>query len=516
MSLSDAPAAWAKIDRILMHDGAPEVSRRRVAGCFVLFVAAWTLYGSIAGAGHALHGDLAEAYAWGREFQLGYSQHPPFWAWIAGAWFEVFPRQDWAFRLLAMLNAGLGLLGCWQLIGLFAQGWQRRAAFALLLLTPLYTFLAFKYNANSIFLSLWPWTLYAFVRTLERRRRGDAVLFGAMAALSLLSKYYAVILLATCLVASLQHPKRRSYWRSPSPYIAIAVCCVLVLPHALWLLAAATPAGDATPIGYALDIANMGFVRALRSAVSTVTIEALDHILVVAAILVALWRGGRAPRQTLAEPAERRLIAVLTLLPIGLTVAAGLIFELKLSAGMMIGCFPLLPLWLIERPGAPDPRRLARYAEAAAVAISAAVLVLSPAIAYVNFAFSSLDTAKEPYRELAQAATDIWHQEVGTPLRLVGGSSPFEEMVEFYSPDHPRALIATNFAKAPWITPQQIAAEGIIGVCTLNEWYCRQVLDPLVFKAGGHILMITLQHEFWGVKKPTVSFDIYVVPPQHR
>lgn len=91
----------------------------------------WTLYGTIAGAGHALHGDLAEAHAWGREFQLGYSQHPPFWAWIADAWFAIFPHQDWAFRLLAMLNAGLGLLGCWCLIGLFAQGWQRRFRAAL-------------------------------------------------------------------------------------------------------------------------------------------------------------------------------------------------------------------------------------------------------------------------------------------------------------------------------------------------------------------------------------------------
>jgi hypothetical protein len=60
---------------------------------------------------------MAEAYVWGREFQLGYFQHPPFWAWIAGLWFEVFPRADLAFTLLATLNAGLGLYGSWLLIG---------------------------------------------------------------------------------------------------------------------------------------------------------------------------------------------------------------------------------------------------------------------------------------------------------------------------------------------------------------------------------------------------------------
>lgn len=116
----------------------------------------WTLYGAISAAPAAIHNDMAEAYVWGREFQLGYFQHPPFWAWIAGLWFEVFPRADLAFTLLATLNAGLGLYGSWLLIGDFADGDRRLAATVLLLLTPFYTFLALKFNANSIFLSLWP------------------------------------------------------------------------------------------------------------------------------------------------------------------------------------------------------------------------------------------------------------------------------------------------------------------------------------------------------------------------
>ena len=58
-----------------------------------VFVMVWTLYGLISAAPAAIHNDTAEAYVWGREFQLGYAQHPPFWAWIAGLWFEIFPRR---------------------------------------------------------------------------------------------------------------------------------------------------------------------------------------------------------------------------------------------------------------------------------------------------------------------------------------------------------------------------------------------------------------------------------------
>ena len=147
---------------------------------FALFVLIWTLYGVISALPAAIHNDMAEAYAWGREFQLGYEKHPPFWAWIAGLWFEVFPRADWAFILLAVLNAGFGLYGSWMLIGDFATGDRRRTATALLLLTPLYTFLALKYNANSIFLSLWPWTMHFFVRSIDDRRVGDAILLASL------------------------------------------------------------------------------------------------------------------------------------------------------------------------------------------------------------------------------------------------------------------------------------------------------------------------------------------------
>ncbi|HET6195279.1 MAG TPA: glycosyltransferase family 39 protein, partial [Acetobacteraceae bacterium] len=142
---------------------------------FAAFVAIWTLVFTLIEAPVAIKHDMSEAYAWGQEFQLGYNQHPPFWAWICGLWFSVFPRTGWAFALLSSLNAGIGLWGAWRLLGDFASGAKRVAAWALLLLTPLYTFYAYKYNANIIFVSIWPWTLHYFVRSVQGRRPSDAI-----------------------------------------------------------------------------------------------------------------------------------------------------------------------------------------------------------------------------------------------------------------------------------------------------------------------------------------------------
>jgi 4-amino-4-deoxy-L-arabinose transferase-like glycosyltransferase len=168
----------------------------------------WTVYASFSNLG-PVHRDMIEAYAWGREFQLGYYKHPPLWSWIAGAWFEVFPRTNWAFYLLATLNSAVAIAGVWQLTGLFTKGPQRLSAVLLLLLFPFYTIQGHQFNANFIQLSLWPWTVYFFVLSMNERRLRDAFFFGTLAAAGLLSKYYSALLLISCFAASFAHPAWR-------------------------------------------------------------------------------------------------------------------------------------------------------------------------------------------------------------------------------------------------------------------------------------------------------------------
>src|ERR1700759_1554149 len=60
-----------------------------------------------------VHMDVAEAFAWGQKFQLGYGKHPPLAGWIAGLWFDMFPVTDWATYLLAMTTLAIGLVISW-------------------------------------------------------------------------------------------------------------------------------------------------------------------------------------------------------------------------------------------------------------------------------------------------------------------------------------------------------------------------------------------------------------------
>ncbi|MDE2582510.1 MAG: glycosyltransferase family 39 protein, partial [Rhodospirillales bacterium] len=286
-----APPAPAGRPGIFGLETRSEPSLLQILAILATFVAVWALYYTITEAPVAIKHDMAEAYAWGRQFELGYRQHPPFWAWICGLWFRVLPRTGWAFALLSSLNAGVGLWGAWMAIGDFAAGRTRMAAWALLLLTPLYTFYAYKYDANIIFISIWPWTLHSFMRAIKGRRIGAALAFGLCAGLALMSKYYALILLASCFLAALQHPGARKYFTSAAPYVSALTAAAIVSPHIWWLATHRAP-----PLQYLDSITDWPWPWVLKHAVDAFFGVIGMNLGVVAVVGGVAWMSRRAGR----------------------------------------------------------------------------------------------------------------------------------------------------------------------------------------------------------------------------
>jgi hypothetical protein len=422
---------------------------------FALFFAAWALYGSITSSDMSLHQDMLEAYAWGREFRLGYNQHGPFWAWNAGFWFLVFPNTNTSFILLAVLNATIGLWGAWRLIGLFAQGRQRDTAALLLLATPFYTFLSFKYNANTIFLSLWLWTLFFFVRSLDTMRRLDAFFFGILSAASILSKYFAIVLLLTCAGSLLVHDNRQKYVLSAQPYIAAASFFMVVLPHLIWSIA-----GGAPPVAYALSLTGKGWLFSIRDSADFLVKAALYHVVVLIIILLSRY-AYRTERVGLrinpATPSRQRFLAALVLGPPLLTVVFGICFQLDISTNMTVGTFPLMPLFMVQRAAPLDKERLFRLSAGFAITVTVAALVAAPFVTKIMA--TSRDLMRlEPRKELAVQVTRLWRAETNTPLRFAGGGVRYANGISFYSADRPSSFIDLSYAKAPWVTGKNCGA----------------------------------------------------------
>lgn len=489
---------------------ASEVARPWfVPALLSLFVALWTLYGAITGQSSAVHHDTVEAYVWGREFQLGYYKHPPLWAWMAGAWFLVAPHQDWAFRLLSMINAAIGLWGSWRLIGDFTEGASRPAATLLLLLTPCFTFLAYKFNANSIFLSVWPWALHYFVRSFDTRGWRDAVMFGAFMAAAVLSKYFAVILAVTCLLAMFMHPLWRRYLRSSAPYVSIAVAVALLVPHLWWLVQTGF-----LPFHYFDQETGRSYAPVLLHALGTVGAVVALHVFVIA--LVASC--GSLPFAQWPDSAvmfwlvpRNRMLAVLALAPVVLSVAVALVFRNKISSSMFIGTFSLIPLLLIKI-AKPNSLRLLHRASIGAGLIAIASLALSPAIALAKMRFSREPDIMQPRAEVAQVVTRIWRRSTRSPLMYVAGSEFYANATGFYGADHPHVFIDFNYREAPWVTPDRLRRGGLVVVCDDDDEVClanaNRIATPRTFE-----VQFAVAHTYGGLAKPIAHFKLFVTPP---
>ena len=208
-----------------------------LVACFVVVhVVLWTVILTVLKSAQDVHFDVAEAYAWGQKFLLGYGKHPPLSGWVAGIWFMVFPAADWATYALAMATVGCGIMICW-LIALRVVD-HRRAFFMVVMLAlyPIFNFKGFKYNPDLLQLVTLPLVVLAYLDAFEKRSARSGLWLGLAAAAALMTKYWVLTMIGAIGLAALLHPARLQFLRSPAPWVAIATLAVAMIPHFIWLV----------------------------------------------------------------------------------------------------------------------------------------------------------------------------------------------------------------------------------------------------------------------------------------
>lgn len=464
----------------------------------------WTLYGTIS-AGNGLHVDSLEAYAWGREFQLGYFKHPPFWSWVAGLWFLIFPKYDFFFYLLSELNAALGLLGVWALLGRFCSGVTRKLALIILLLTPFYQFNALRFNANTIQLSLWAWTLYFFVCSIETRKIIPTISFGVLTGFALLSKYYAFILIASCFIAATIHDNRRQYFRSYVPYLSALISFTIFLPHLLWLFK-----DGFKPLLYLLERTDYP-----DQTISGYYFEYIGaYILFFSIPIILLFASKYIKNSNSMRSIDLSngvsFITTLAFAPTIFTLIAGSIGHVSLTPPDGISSFCLVPLILIILIK-PDLNYSYELIKKSVLTLMIFMIGASPFIPYLSIRY--LDKGHDlPRREIVDDALNIWKAETKAPLRFATGTDPYNLSLVFRSKNNTSEFRGFNFNWSPWVQPKQLYKHGLLIICLKADEKC---LDHsrIYMTADTKIFEKTKSRSVWGYVGQPREFVIFVIPP---
>ena len=487
----------------------PARCERTMALVLAGYAAVWTLYAVGAKGSQDIHFDMGEMVAWSREVTLGTPKHPPLAAWLVRAWFDVMPAASWAYYLFAMTSATVALWIAWHVAGRYLAPDKRVLGIALLTLVPFYNFHALRFNANTVLIPFWAATTWWFLRSLQTRSAGWAVLAGVGAAAAMLGKYWSIFLLGGLGVAALSDPRRSSYFRSSAPYLTIAAGVIAIAPHAVWVAS-----HDFGPFRYAFGahpttpgVAALYTFVFFGGILAYVAAPVILNLIAVRPTMVAIGDSIWPP------PGERRTALVALVAPIFLAALGSILLKMRIGALWTLAGMTLLPVALLSSPLVTVPRRAAVRVLALAILYPIALAAASPLIAIAIHREGVANYATH-YQLIARAVEHAWGERTAKPLRIVGSYSVLVNGIVFYFENQPSTLDIVTPAQTPWIDDERIRRDGAVIVCPVPETYCVDAMKAYAARyADAKVEDVSLARRFFGALDKPVQYRIMVIPP---
>lgn len=457
-------------------------------------------------------GDMVENYAWGIEWQAGYAKHPPLFAWMTAAWFQVFPHTDIAYFALSAFNAMIGLLGIVALAGRFLPRRLAVVAGLAMAVSPLYSNLAIKFNANAVLLSVWPWTAYCFVRFMQTGGWRSALALGALAAAAVLGKYFSVVLLVALLAASLVRPAWRARLMSRQSLIAAGAGIVVLLPHLEWLVTHHFPT-----FGYAGQRTG-GTLPAAAGRFCIYALAQIGYLLPSFGFVILLVREGRlqAAKWMTMSYVRPSLCADLWWLAVGPLAVVGIIAVVArtqmASVWGMAEWFALVPLWLVVL----QRQNVSVHVECAVRVLVVYWLLVLVGAATVGYAGAVKNTndATEPRAELAAAADALWRQRTGEDhIPVVSGASHEAQSIAFYSGRRTHYWDMTSPQTTPWLQSDDVRRHGMLIVCPDDDSRC---ISEATAQSDAQPVALDIRKHAWGRTLPVRRYLLYLEPPRNE
>jgi 4-amino-4-deoxy-L-arabinose transferase-like glycosyltransferase len=418
----------------------------------------------------AQYADSIEQFNWAHSLELGYWKHPPLTTWLMRAAIVLAgPSEFVSYTLAALCYGGMAFF-TWKIAAMLMP--PRGAALAVLLLTLHhgFTWRAQIYNHNAVLVLMASAFVWSSLRAARNGRRRDWLMAGALAGLALLTKYQAVLPIASVLFGLWHSGALRDRAARRNVALATMVGVLVFLPHAVWALQQGIPTlqyleESATPVAEgARDLAWLKFFANQLS---------LHFPMLVVAAILAIGRAA-PPQESRDENAAalphhlplRSWLLALVAMPV-LLVSAVILFggiaPQKYWGLQTLQFFPLLLAWLLERR-----RRRFQVAKAAALCIAISLGGTS----YYAVESVDRDALRKlhsmdriwPAKELAAAALADWRSVTNCPLKYVVGPALPAGLVSVYSGVYPAVLENNDPRKSPWIDAADLQDAGAIAI----------------------------------------------------
>jgi 4-amino-4-deoxy-L-arabinose transferase-like glycosyltransferase len=286
--------------------------------------------------------DVIEALAWGQDFDLGYSKHPPLSAWIPGLFFKIFGNKDWIYYLLSQVFIVISLVFLWELSSFFLK---KKIQILLSILTlegiAFFTFETPQFNVNICQIPLWIGTVYFFFKSIKNNKITDWIFLGTFSALGFLTKYifaYLLISLFFYLIFISSNKKRINF----NFLYALLTFFLITAPHFQWLIQ-----NDFTTIYYALKRGGLNEVGIYNHLLNPFKFL-INQITVILPFLLLIYFLIKKVKIKIPLNDEKFIFLIFTfLLPFLLILITSLITGSRVRTMWMIPFYSLIGIFFI-------------------------------------------------------------------------------------------------------------------------------------------------------------------------
>ena len=182
-----------------------------------------------------LSGEEAYYWAWSRQLDLCYFDHPPLIAWMIRLWAILLGHSVFAVRAAALMSHFLSAAIIF-LLTRSLSGNKLAAAWVctLFTLTLFFAATATAIIPDSVLFLFWTLTLWVTVKAMQTGGEKNWIFVGLALGLAALAKFHAIFLAFAIGLTLIASPRQRRHFKSPWFYICVFLTVAIITPVFIW------------------------------------------------------------------------------------------------------------------------------------------------------------------------------------------------------------------------------------------------------------------------------------------